>query len=258
MKNSFHKKIALLAMLSMLTSATGCVTTVQTEKSSETVRGDMTQTMPAPFSDGSDIDGDEHSSFYQPCRGTLDNIPVELMRLRDETEVSSWIDSFTPIDTTAPDSITEYANIFSFISNFNITKDEAESALSVYLSTDDEQIKITQDELDLILSGDIKAITNEFASDYSIVSGENIYAPSWVYFHSTDDYNSAGVTADDIAEKTELYSELGFTNSAKVAFEAKLSDFLDNPIVLSEESVVDSKTPIISDLESDIGIEEDE
>lgn len=62
MKNSFHKKIALLAMLSMLTSATGCVTTVQTEKSSETVRGDMTQTMPAPFSDGSDIDGDEHSS----------------------------------------------------------------------------------------------------------------------------------------------------------------------------------------------------
>ena len=63
----------------------------------------------APFSDGSDIGGDEHSSFYQPCRGTLDNIPVELMRLRDETEVNSWIDSFTPIDTTAPDSITEYA-----------------------------------------------------------------------------------------------------------------------------------------------------
>lgn len=75
-------------------------------------------------------------------------------------------------------------NIFSFISNFNITKDEAESALSVYLNTDDEQIKITHDELDLILSGDIKAITTEFASDYSIVSGENIYAPSWVYFHS--------------------------------------------------------------------------
>ena len=168
------------------------------------------------------------------------------------------VDSFTPIDTTAPDSITEYANIFSFISNFNITKDEAESALSVYLNTDDEQIKITHDELDLILSGDIKAITTEFASDYSIVSGENIYAPSWVYFHSADDYNSAGVTAADLAEKAELYAEMGFTNSAKVAFEAKLSEFLGNPIVLSEEHVADSKTPIISDLESDIGIEEDE
>ena len=179
MKNTLNKIIAVIAMLSMFTSVTGCGTTVQTENSSETVRGEMTQTMPAPFSDGSDIGGDEHSSFYQPCRGTLDNIPVELMRLRDETEVSSWIDSFTPIDTTAPDSITEYANIFSFISNFNITKDEAESALSVYLNTDDEQIKITHDELDLILSGDIKAITTEFASDYSIVSGENIYAPSW-------------------------------------------------------------------------------
>ena len=140
MKNTLNKIIAVIAMLSMLTSVTGCGTTVQTENNSETVSGEMTQTMPAPFSDGSDIGGDEHSSFYQPCRGTLDNIPVELMRLRDETEVSSWIDSFTPIDTTAPDSITEYANIFSFISNFNITKDEAESALSVYLNTDDEQI----------------------------------------------------------------------------------------------------------------------
>ncbi len=149
-------------------------------------------------------------------------------------------------------------NIFSFISNFNITKDEAESALSVYLNTDDEQIKITHDELDLILSGDIKAITNEFASDYSIVSGENIYAPSWVYFHSADDYNSAGVTAADLAEKAELYAEMGFTNSAKVAFEAKLSEFLEKPIVLSEEHIDDSKTPIINDLESDIGIEEDE
>ena len=258
MKNTLNKIIAVIAMLSMLTSVTGCGTTVQTENSSETVSGEMTQTMPAPFSDGSDIGGDEHSSFYQPCRGTLDNIPVELMRLRDETEVSSWIDSFTPIDTTAPDSITEYANIFSFISNFNITKDEAESALSVYLNTDDEQIKITHDELDLILSGDIKAITNEFASDYSIVSGENIYAPSWVYFHSADDYNSAGVTAADLAEKVELYAEMGFTNSAKVAFEAKLSEFLGKPIVLSEEHVADSKTPIINDLESDIGIEEDE
>lgn len=77
MKNTLNKIIAVIAMLSMFTSVTGCGTTVQTENSSETVRGEMTQTMPAPFSDGSDIGGDEHSSFYQPCRGTLDNIPVE-------------------------------------------------------------------------------------------------------------------------------------------------------------------------------------
>ena len=46
MKNTLNKIIAVIAMLSMFTSVTGCGTTVQTENSSETVRGEMTQTMP--------------------------------------------------------------------------------------------------------------------------------------------------------------------------------------------------------------------
>lgn len=180
------------------------------------------QSMPAPFSDGTD--GDAHSTFYQPCRRVLDNIPVELMRLRDDAEVEAWINSFTPIYTAAPDSISDYANIYSFVTHFNITREEAENALSVYLTTDDEQIKITKEELDVIFSGDIGAITKEFASEYSIVSGEHIYSPSWVYSHTAEDYKSAGITPQDIAEKTTLYMAMDLTDDAKAALEAKLSD----------------------------------
>lgn len=258
MKKHLLNAIAAIIVLSMLTTITGCDTTSQVEINSETESEAMTSSMPAPFSEETDAGGDEHSSFYQPCRRTLDNIPIELMKLRDETEVSGWIESFTPIYTAAPDSITDYANIFSFVSNFNITKEEAESALSVYLNTDDEQIKITQDELNLILSGDIEAITKAFASEYSVVHGKKIYAPNWVYYHSADDYSLAGITPNDILQKTVHYAELGFTNSARVAFEAKLSEFSESLIILSEENIIQTNTPINNDLESDIGIEEDD
>ncbi len=181
------------------------------------------QSMPAPFPDGTDVDA--HSTFYQPCRRTLDNIPVELMRLRDDAEVEAWINSFTPIYTAAPDSIADYANIYSFVTHFNVTREEAENALSVYLTTDDEQIKITQEELDVIFSGDTGAITKEFASEYSIVSGEHIYSPSWVYSHTAEDYKSAGINPQNIAEKSTLYMEMDLTDDAKAALKTKLSDF---------------------------------
>ncbi len=127
----------------------------------------LDEKMPAPFLTGIDMGGDENAGFYQPCNRVLDDIPVELMRLRDEADVNNWINSFPSI-AVAPSSITEYANIYSFITSFNVSKEEAETALSVYLNSDDEQIKITREEFDIIFSGDIAAVTNTFASDYSI------------------------------------------------------------------------------------------
>lgn len=189
----------------------------------------LDEKMPAPFLTGINMDGDENADFYQPCNRVLDNIPVELMRLRNETEVSNWVNSFPSI-AVAPSSITEYANIYSFITSFDISKEEAETALSVYLNSDDEQIKITREEFDTIFSGDIAAVTNTFASDYSIVIGKSVYCPNWIYTHSTDDYAMAGITADVVAEKTSAYSNFNLTEDARIAFADKLSAFTGETI----------------------------
>jgi len=189
----------------------------------------LDEKMPAPFLTGIDVGGDENADFYQPCNRVLDNIPVELMRLRDETAVSNWINSFPSI-SVAPSNITEYANIYSFITFFNISKEEAETAMSVYLNSDDEQIKITHEEFDIIFSGDIAAITNTFSSDYSIAIGNSVYCPNWIYTHSTDDYLAAGITADVVVEKASAYSNFNLTENACVAFADKLSAFTGETI----------------------------
>ena len=192
--------------------------------------------MPAPFLTGIDMGGDENADFYQPCNRVLDNIPVELMNLRSETEVSNWINSFPPI-SVAPSSITEYANIYSFITYFNISKEEAETTLSVYLNSNDEQIKITREEFDIIFSGDIAAVTNTFASDYSIAIGKSVYCPNWIYTHSTDDYVVAGITADVVAEKVSAYSNFNLTENACAAFSDKLSAFTGETISIEPVQV---------------------
>lgn len=196
----------------------------------------LDETMPTPFITGVDMGGDENAGFYQPCNRVLDNIPVELMRLRNETEVNNWINSFPSI-SVAPSNITEYANVYSFITSFNVTKEEAETALSVYLNSNDEQIRITKDEFDTIFSGNVAAISAAFASDYSIVVGQSVYCPNWIYTHTADDYAVAGITTNDIAEKASVYSTFNLTENACAAFENKLSAFTGEPISIEPVGV---------------------
>lgn len=191
--------------------------------------------MPNPFGEDIDCGGDQNASFYQPCNRGLDNIPVELVNLRDPDDTANWFSSFPAksIISVAPDSINEYKNIYSFITHFDITKEEAETALTYYLNSDDKQIRITREQLDIIFSKDVEIITQTFASEYSIVVGECIYCPNWIYTHSVEEYNDVGITVEDINAKSDLYSNFGFTDEARTAFSNKLSNYTGTAINLN-------------------------
>ena len=245
MKNTSKNILALCAVSLSLCLLSACGNTQDSERweknqsAASTVNTvedkaymDLTtaeKVMPTPFSSGLDVCGDENSCFYQPCNRVLDDIPVELLRLRDENEVGDWISSFPSIEN-APSDITEYANVYSFITSFDIAKDEAESALSVYLDSDDDQIRIAREEFDTVFSGDKSAVTKEFASDYSIVINDKVYCPNWIYTHSVSDYYEAGISAEEIDSKVTLYSVFGFTDEAREAFEDKLSVYLNKRV----------------------------
>ena len=190
------------------------------------------ETMPDPFNIGPDSGGDQYANFLQPCNWTLDSIPGELCDLRYYDEVNRW--SYRHWDSKAeiPSSIKDYMNIYAFITDFDITREEAETALKYYLYSDDPQIRITREEFDIIFSGDVALITKTFASEYSIVIGENIYSPEWVYFHSAEDYKAAGITPEMLAEKIDLYSEILFTDEARLAFSEKLSAYIGRTVVV--------------------------
>ena len=183
---------------------------------------DIDGTMPWPFSEG--VDGDQYSEFFQPTTRVLNNIPGELLELIDSEDFDEWIKSF-PSVIVAPSDINGYINLYSFITHFDITEKKAERALHVYLDSDDEQIRITREEFDTIFSGDVKAITEKFASAYSIVIGENTYCPYWIYSHTAESYRKAGITADMLIEKLPLYASFNYADEAWEAFSKKLSDY---------------------------------
>ncbi len=231
------------------------VSVVESESKAETTVNIETspskESMPKPFSDDCI---EQNAGFYQPCNRILDDIPVELINLRDSDEVADWISSFPSesITDSAPSSITEYKNIYSFAMHFEITKDEAKSALKYYLNSDDEQIRITQEQLDIIFSEDVEKITRTFASKYSVVVGECIYCPNWIYTHSIEEYTNAGITAEAITAKIKLYSDFNYTNEARTAFSNKLSDYTGtivnlNELLLEDKNKVSDTTVPVED-----------
>lgn len=185
--------------------------------------------MPEPFNLAENSGSDDNSFFYLPCSRVLDNIPVELLRLREEDKVNEWLTSFDVIKNP-PDSIEKYPNIYSFITAFNISDSELGEALSYYLNSTDEQIKISDEQLDTILTRDVERITEYFASEYSVIKGDKLYCPNWIYWHTADDYEKAGIIPRDIIQKEELYRSFGFSEEAAAAFEKKLSDFTETEI----------------------------
>lgn len=195
--------------------------TIDTDKKNASINVEM----PQPFVVGVDAGGDENDGFYLPFNSIINGIPVELMTLRNKTEVDNWINSFPSI-SYAPSNISEYENIYSFITDFSITKDEAETALVYYLSNN----LISYEQLNIIYSGDKELITKTFATEYSIVIGENIYCPNWIYTHNADDYAVAGISSDVVAEKASTYSNFNLTEDACVALADKLSAFTGETI----------------------------
>lgn len=203
--------------------------------------------MPDPFGNKAEgTGGDENDGFYLPCNYILNGIPVELLRLRDSDEVNNWLekDKFSS-RSEAPTSIKDYVNIYSFITEFNITREEAETALEYYLNTAEEFEHITYEHLDIIFSGDVELITKTFASDLSIAVGDRIYTPEWLYTHSIEEYRAAGITAEDILSKVDSYRYILFTDEARQAFSEKLSAYTGETVVI-ETIIYEEKAEVPS------------
>lgn len=215
--------------------------------------------MPAPFVILEGTGGDQYANYYLPCNFILDDIPVELMNLRDSVEVTKWLKK-DKLSTrpTVPSSIKDYVNIYSFITDFNISREEAETALEYYLNTPEEFVHIEYRDLDIIYSGDIELITKTYASEYSIVVGDKIYSPEWVYTHSAEDYKTAGITAEDILSRVDSYSRILFTDEARLAFSEKLSAYTGEQVVIKavlfqeKEEVYDIQDDVPEDVADDV------
>ena len=190
--------------------------------------------MPEPFGDANDnTGGDGHDNFWFPsCDHVLNNIPVGLMRLCEEDKVDAWQNDWSRqpwrSDSPAVDSIENYQNLYTFIKDMGLTREQVYEGMKTHLESSDPRIKVTEEQLDTILSGDIAAITKMFASEYAIIKGDKAYSPHWLYTHDYYDYEDAGITKEDVAAKYELYMKLGLSDEAWQWFDEKLTYFMED------------------------------
>lgn len=197
--------------------------------------------MPEPFGNSlGETGGDGSTIYYQPCNWKLDNIPLELLKLASQEKRNAWYEEKS-IFVNAPSSLTDYVNVYSFIDKFGISDEDVRSAYSLYLESDDPQIAISEEDLDIILSKDEKRIIDHFASEYSIVIGDKIYSPQWIYEHSSTDYEQVGITPIMIEEKTDLYRKIKFSNEAANALKAKLSSYVGSEVQLATINYSDTQ-----------------
>lgn len=226
--------------------------TAAEEETSHTAEALPEAEMPEPFE--TECDDDSRDGFYLPFNSTLNNIPGELMKLRDSEEIDSWLNSFSSSEKT---KLGDYQNLYSFITAFDITKDEAETAFAPYIDGG----MMTSEQVDILFSGSEEAVTSGFASKYSVVVGENAYCPYWLYSNNIDDYKAAGIDAEAVKAKAPLYSDFAFSEEARKAFSEKLSEFIGEEVVIEpitfEET--DAETDVIFDVaEEDTFDDEDE
>lgn len=201
---------------------------------SDTVASDHTKepdedTMPElPTLNGDGIGGDENAEFYYPVKRKFEGIDMCLYELRKDADLEKWVDSLPCDDENGlrPD---ENVNVYSFIKAFGITKEEAEKAYEPILDSGDDQL-INRQDLEVLFSGDEEAIAQTLASEYTIVVGNRMYTPYWLYRHSIDDYIAAGITPEEIKKRASLYDSFNYFSEsgieAEKAFYAKLKKYV--------------------------------
>lgn len=182
-----------------------------------------------PTLNGEGIGGDEGAEFCYPVKRKFEGIDTCLHDIRKDVDLEKWVDSLPYDDENGlrPD---ESVNVYSFMKAFGITKEEAEKAYEPILDSGDDQL-MTRQDLEVFFSGDEEAIARTLASDYTIVVGDRMYTPYWLYRHSVDDYIAAGITPEEIKKRESLYDGwLYYPNESSLAVEkafyAKLKSYV--------------------------------
>ncbi len=166
---------------------------------------------------GEDIGGDEYGWFFYPEKQVFTGIDTCLSNLRKDIDIQKWVNTIPlPFDDENGVRPDESVNVYSFIKAFGITKEEAEKAYEYCLDSGDDQL-ISRHDLDVFFSGDEEAIARTLASEYTIVVGDRMYSPYWLYRHSIDDYITAGITPEEIKKRENLYDEVNYYTEAGIA-----------------------------------------
>ncbi len=188
------------------------------------------KTPPEPYHIPEGGGGDEMSAFNDPVRFILLGIDGRLCGDRD---VDGWFKAKREANPI-PDDLSGHANLYSFIHDFGIPREEAEAAMEYYINSDDPQLRFPTEIFDLIYSENTAELGRLYANAHTIAKGEKLYTPKWLYYHTPGEWTAAGITPDDVESRLHQYENIPFSPEGREYFGELISEFLGRQVLLAD------------------------
>lgn len=251
-------------MLTVFGTMCGCQSTVQTSQSSsdiiqssevevasnsgksETKLDIYEEKMPA-LDIKQNGGGDEQSAFYGAQEISklglfsqkFENLVKESCTEKEFQEYMTWSEeNDNPVDNKdRPYNINEMPNLPNVVKKYSLNHDKVYEILKdlqkyyTELSSESENAKYadmiyTDEEIEAIASGDVKKCFNLFTYNTSIMKNDLIYTPAYIYNNTMDKLEEAGITAEEIAARTEIYGSFSLTDEQMTALQNKMLKYV--------------------------------
>ncbi|MBS6472421.1 MAG: hypothetical protein KH377_10755 [[Eubacterium] siraeum] len=264
MKKSLQALIITGLLLTVFGTMCGCQSTVQTSQSSsdiiqssevevasnsgksETKLDIYEEKMPA-LDIKQNGGGDEQSAFYGAQEISklglfsqkFENLVKESCTEKEFQEYMTWSEeNDNPVDNKdRPYNINEMPNLPNVVKKYSLNHDKVAEILKdlqkyyTELSAESENAKYadmiyTDEEIEAIASGDVKKCFNLFTYNTSIMKNDLIYTPAYIYNNTMDKLEEAGITAEEIAARTEIYGSFSLTDEQMTALQNKMLKYV--------------------------------
>lgn len=217
------------------------------ELSSEEVKLDIPEEKMPKFDTTENGGGDELSDFYGIKEAArLGAFPIEFENLVKESctekefqEYMTWSEeNDNPVDNKdRPYNINEMPNLPNVVKKYSLNHDKVYEILKdlqkyyTELSSESENAKYadmiyTDEEIEAIASGDVEKCFNLFTYNTLIMKNDLIYTPAYIYNNTMDKLEEAGITAEDIAARTEIYGSFSLTDEQMTALQNKMLKYV--------------------------------
>lgn len=264
MKKSLQALIITGLLLTVFGTMCGCQSTVQTSQSSsdiiqsseveaasnsgisETKLDIHEEKMPA-LDIKQNGGGDEQSAFYGAQEISklglfsqkFENLVKESCTEKEFQEYMTWSEeNDNPVDNKdRPYNINEMPNLPNVVKKYSLDHDKVAEILKdlqkyyTELSSESENAEYadmiyTDEEIEAIASGDVEKCFNLFTYNTAILKNDLIYTPAYIYNNTMDKLEEAGITAEEIAARTEIYGSFSLTDEQMTALQNKMLKYV--------------------------------
>lgn len=264
MKKSLQALIITGLLLTVFGTMCGCQSTAQTsQSSSDIIRSSEVEATSNSGKSETKLDiheekmpaldikqnggGDEQSAFYGAQEISklglfsqkFENLVKESCTEKEFQEYMTWSEeNDNPVDNKdRPYNINEMPNLPNVVKKYSLNHDKVAEILKdlqkyyTELSSESENAKYadmiyTDEEIEAIASGDVEKCFNLFTYNTAILKNDLIYTPAYIYNNTMDKLEEAGITAEEIAARTEIYGSFSLTDEQMTALQNKMLKYV--------------------------------